>query len=82
MCKALIASNVAGCREIVKDGINGFLCEHKDAASLAAKMEQYYHLPAAAKNAMGIAGREIVMQYFTKEIITNIYLSKLNSLTV
>ncbi|MEO5592858.1 MAG: glycosyltransferase family 4 protein [Chitinophagaceae bacterium] len=82
MCKALIASDVAGCREIVKDGINGFLCEQKDAVSLAAKMEQYYNLPAAAKKAMGIAARETVMQYFTNEIISNIYLSKLDSLIV
>ncbi len=80
MCKALIASDVAGCREIVKDGINGFLCQPQNAVSLAEKMEQYYHLSAQEKNNMGMAGRELVMKYFTKEIVTEIYLSKLNSL--
>jgi glycosyltransferase involved in cell wall biosynthesis len=80
MCKAIIANDVAGCREIVKNGINGFLCHQKDAADLAAKMEQYYILPAASKNVMGMAGRAIVMEHFTKEIITAIYLSKLENL--
>ena len=81
MCKALVASDVAGCREIVKDRINGFLCHKKDAGDLAAKMEQYYNLTVEEKIAMGMAGREIVMKHFTKEIITDIYLSKLESLT-
>jgi glycosyltransferase involved in cell wall biosynthesis len=81
MCKALIASDVAGCREIVKDGLNGFLCNHKDAVSLAVKIEKYYNMPASEKNSMGLAGREMVLQHFKTEIITDIYLSKLNSLT-
>jgi glycosyltransferase involved in cell wall biosynthesis len=80
MGKALIASNVAGCREIVKDGVNGFLCTHRDAVDLAAKMEQYYNLSPTAKLAMGRAGREMVMKQFKSEIVTDIYLSKLNRL--
>ena len=80
MCKALIASDVAGCREIVKDSINGFLCQQKDADNLAEKMEQYYNLDPQTKTWMGMAGREMVMKHFTKEIVTNIYLSKLESL--
>lgn len=81
MCKALVASDVAGCREIVKDKINGFLCREKDANDLAAKMEQYYHLEAKEKTAMGMTGREMVLKHFTKEIITEIYLSKLDMFT-
>ncbi|MEP6746360.1 MAG: glycosyltransferase family 4 protein [Bacteroidota bacterium] len=80
MCKALIATDVAGCREIVQDNINGFLCNQKDAASLAEKMEKYYHLPAAEKKTMGLKGRQIVLQHFTAEIVTNIYIDKLNNL--
>ncbi|MFT3936059.1 MAG: glycosyltransferase family 4 protein [Chitinophagaceae bacterium] len=80
MCKAIIASDVAGCREIVKDGINGFLCKAKNAEDLAVKMEKYCSLTDAEKHAMGMAGREIVMSHFTKEIITGIYINKLQSL--
>ena len=81
MCKALIATDVAGCTEIVKDNFNGFLCNPKDAASLAEKMEKYCHLPATEKKAMGLAGRQMVLQHFTIGIVTNIYLDKLNNLT-
>ncbi|MEP7278162.1 MAG: glycosyltransferase family 4 protein [Bacteroidota bacterium] len=80
MCKALIASNVPGCRQIVADGQNGFLCHPKDAADLAAKMEQYYRLPATDKTAMGLAGRAMILKHFTSEIITDIYIRKLDSL--
>ena len=78
MCKALIATDVAGCREVIRDGVNGLLCREKDPADLAAKMEIYCALPAAEKKAMGMAGRELVLDHFTQEIVTGIYLAKLN----
>jgi len=78
MCKALIATDVAGCREVIRDGVNGLLCREKDPADLAAKMETYCALPAAEKKAMGMAGRELILDHFTQEIVTGIYLAKLN----
>ncbi len=81
MCKALIATDVPGCRQLVKDGLNGYLCPQKDAAALAAVMEKYFHLPAPAKKQMGLAGRELVTQQYTQEIISDIYLKKLDELT-
>jgi glycosyltransferase involved in cell wall biosynthesis len=80
MCKALIATDVPGCRQIIRNGLNGFLCLEKDPADLAAKMETYCMLPAAEKKAMGLAGRELVLSHFTQEIVTGIYLEKLNVL--
>ena len=79
MCKALIAADTAGCREIISDGVNGYLCVNKDGADLAEKMEKYYHLSAEQKKQMGVEGRNKVLAHFTKEIITGIYLEKLNS---
>jgi len=81
MCKALIASDVAGCRAIVKNAVNGFLCEPQNADDLAKKMEQYYHLPAAEKTALGVAGRDMVLANFTQEMISGIYVNKLYELT-
>jgi glycosyltransferase involved in cell wall biosynthesis len=80
MCKTLITTDTAGCRDIVGEGVNGYLCTEKDADSLAETMRQYYRLPPAAKQQMGMEGRKKVLQYFKKEIITGIYLDKINTL--
>jgi glycosyltransferase involved in cell wall biosynthesis len=80
MCKALIAADTAGCRSVIGEGVNGYLCREKDGADLAETMETYYHLPAPAKKKMGLAGRDKVLRSFTKEIITGIYMEKINTL--
>lgn len=81
MCKALIATDTAGCRAIIQEGINGYLCREKDASHLAEKMSAYYHLPPAEKTKMGLEGRKIIMQTFTNDIVTGIYLEKITTLT-
>ena len=80
MCKALIASDTPGCRELIDDGVNGYLARNKDAKDLAGKMEKYVHLSAAEKEKMGLEGRKKVIADFTQEIVTKIYLDKLNAL--
>jgi glycosyltransferase involved in cell wall biosynthesis len=82
MCKALIATDTAGCRAVIDEGVNGYLCKVRDGISLAEKMTAYYRLNASAKTAMGKAGREKVLRRFTNEIITAIYLDKINTLSV
>jgi glycosyltransferase involved in cell wall biosynthesis len=77
MAKALIAADTPGCRTLIDDGITGYLCRAKDGADLARKMTDYYHLPAAAKRQMGLAGREKVLRDFTCEHILGIYLQKI-----
>ena len=82
MCKALIAADTAGCRAIIEDGVNGWLCRVKDGADLAEKMTAYYHLPADAKKRMGIAARKKVLENYTRERVTLIYLDKINALRI
>jgi glycosyltransferase involved in cell wall biosynthesis len=77
MAKALIAADTPGCRTIVEDGHNGYLCRPKDGADLARKMTEFYHLPATAKRQMGVAGRDKVLLNFTRERVLDIYLEKI-----
>lgn len=79
MCKALIATDVAGCRELIRNGVNGYLCKKKDWADLAGKMEKYYQLPAAEKRQMGIEGRNWILERFNRDRIVDIYLDKINA---
>jgi glycosyltransferase involved in cell wall biosynthesis len=78
MCKALIATDTPGCRALIDEAVNGYLCREKDAADLAKKMAVYYHLPAEAKIKMGLAGREKVLSAFTQEKVAAIYQEKIN----
>jgi glycosyltransferase involved in cell wall biosynthesis len=80
MCKGLIATDTPGCRAIVKEGVNGFLCKARNAEDLADAMEKFYHLPTQEKRKMGLAGRALIMENFTGDIVTNIYLEKIKAL--
>lgn len=80
MCKFLIATDTAGCRDIITDTENGYLCKVKDAQDLAAKMEAYYHLPAPQKYSMGIKGREKITAQYRQEIVAGIYQQKIHTL--
>ncbi|HNC38592.1 MAG TPA: glycosyltransferase family 4 protein [Chitinophagaceae bacterium] len=74
MARPLIATDVTGCREIVDDGINGFLCKVKDGKDLAHKMEKMINLTATQRDEMGKRGREKMIKEFDKKIVIQRYL--------
>lgn len=75
MARPLIASDVAGCRDVVEHGVNGFLCRPRDAVDLARRMLQMIRLPAARRLAMGESGRRKVTAQFDEEIVIAKYLA-------
>ncbi len=74
MAKPIITTNVAGCKDVVDDGINGYLCQVKNTKDLACKMEMMINLSAKQKIAMGLAGREKMIKEFDEKIVINKYL--------
>ncbi len=62
----VVATNVGGNAEAVKDGVNGFLVPSDDPAALSAAITQLLSDPSQAK-AMGIAGKALAAEYFTTE---------------
>lgn len=77
MERPIIASNVPGCREIVMDGVNGFLCEVQNTSSLIACMMHMLALPEEARNVFGKNGRELVHRLYDEKIIIQLYKEKL-----
>lgn len=65
--RPLITSNIPGCREAVKDGISGFLCERKNTDSLLEAMMRVIMLSADKRAQMGCAGRKLMEETFGKE---------------
>ncbi len=66
--KAIIASDIPGCREIVQDGKNGLLVPARDAQNLAKAILSLLNEPAKIA-AFGEAGREIVCREFEESKI-------------
>lgn len=80
MGRPLIATDVPGCREVVEDGVNGFLCSVRDAASLASAIRRFAELPAAERLAMGQSARNKVQERFSEEFVIRAYLDVLAGL--
>ena len=74
MAKPLIATDVPGCRHVVEEGRNGFLCAPRDSASLAAAMIRMARLPVEARLALGGAGRRLIESEFDERIVFDRYL--------
>lgn len=62
--RPVVATSVPGCREIVRDGDNGFLVPRKDPVRLAKAVKMLLD-NAALRARMGLRGREIVMREFS-----------------
>jgi glycosyltransferase involved in cell wall biosynthesis len=75
LAKPLIAADSPGSRDIVDDGVNGFLCRPRDAEDLATKMRAMLSLDAVSRTRMGEAGREKVCREFDERIVIDRYLN-------
>ena len=77
MGKPLITTDNVGCRDVVVDGETGWLCPVKDAAALADCMVQLVAMPAADRQAMGMAGRRFIVDKFDEKKVVAHYLATL-----
>jgi glycosyltransferase involved in cell wall biosynthesis len=66
--RPLIASNVAGCRDVCHDGVNGILVEPRDPVQLAEAITSLLAAPDLQRR-YGAAGRSLVEEYFSVEHI-------------
>jgi glycosyltransferase involved in cell wall biosynthesis len=74
MARPIVTSDSVGCRDVVDDGVNGYLCKPKDASDLADKMGRIVTMSPADREAMGLRGREKVERQFDEEIVIRKYL--------
>jgi len=65
----IVATNVPGCNEIVKDGINGFLCEPKDSYSLKEAILKLINMQNNDRLLMGKKGRVIAQEKFDEKYV-------------
>ena len=73
-CRPIITTNRSGCREVIDDGINGYIVEQKNTKDLIEKIEKFIALPHEMKKEMGLAGREKVEREFDRTIVVDKYI--------
>lgn len=81
MAKPLIATDVPGCRHVVEDGRNGFLCDVKSGKSLSEAMLKMHECSKEEIQAFGEQSRALVEEKFDEEIVVERYLHWIFKLT-
>jgi glycosyltransferase involved in cell wall biosynthesis len=73
LAKPIITTSVPGCKDVVDDGVNGYLCEVKDSGSLSDKMKRMILLTSEQRKEMGEKGREKVIVEFDEKLVISKY---------
>ena len=76
--RPIITTDRPGCREIVEDGVNGFVVKQRDAHDVILKIEQFIALPHEKKCEMGLAARRKVEREFDRNIVVKAYLEEIS----
>lgn len=78
--RPIITTDRSGCREVIEDGVNGFMVKQRDSEDLIKKMEKFLALSYEQKKLMGLAGRVKVEHEFDREIVIDAYLKEMEAL--
>lgn len=75
--RPIITTDRSGCREVVEDGINGYMITQKSTQALIDAIEKFLRLSYEQRKKMGLAGREKVEKEFDRRIVVNAYMQEL-----
>jgi glycosyltransferase involved in cell wall biosynthesis len=65
----VVATDVPGCRHVVQHGVNGLLCEVRDAVALEQAMGAVLAMAAGERDLMGAEGRRVVEETFSEDVV-------------
>ena len=80
MGRPIITTKVEGCKEVVDDGVNGYLCNARDDKDLAEKMKIMLTTSSKDIVQMGLSGRKKMEKEFDEKIVINMYLLIVNKI--
>lgn len=78
--KPIITTNTPGCKDVVKDNVNGFLCEVKNSDSLKEQIIKMSKLSEEQRIEMGKKGREKIENEFEESVVINKYMDYIDKL--
>ena len=77
--RPIITTDRSGCREVVEDGVNGFMVKQRDSQDLIEKIGKFLALTHEEKKQMGLAGRAKVEKEFDRQIVVEAYLKEMEN---
>lgn len=77
--RPIITTDRPGCREVVEDGVNGYMIPQRDTVKLIDAVERFLLLSNEQRRNMGIAAREKAEREFDRKIVVEKYLDELKS---
>lgn len=78
MSKPIITTDIAGCKDMVEEGVNGFLCKPRDVESLVEAIKKFMRLDPAQRKEMGARSRAIAESKFDVMDVIRVYESIIN----
>ncbi|SFB00963.1 galacturonosyltransferase [Lentibacillus halodurans] len=75
--RPIITTNRSGCREIVDDGVNGYIVEQENTQDLIDKIEMFLNLSHEKKEQMGRVGRKKVEKEFDRQMVVDAYMKEI-----
>ena len=82
MCRPIITTDVVGCRDVVEDGVNGYLCLPKNSDDLARKIVQMIELTPDKRKQMGVQGRTKVEREFDERVVISRYFAVISEIAM
>lgn len=76
----IITTKAPGCRDVVEEMFNGFLCEVKSKDSLEKAIYSIISLSESKRLEYGVNGRKKVINEFSSKIVNKIYIDKINKI--
>lgn len=74
MGRPIVTSDSVGCRDVVDNGENGYLCKPRDASDLAEKMSLILEMSYQERSEMGEKSRRKMEKEFDEKIVIGKYL--------
>lgn len=74
--RPIITTDRSGCREVIDDGVNGYMIPCKNVRKLVEAIDKFMKLSNDERKKMGIAGREKVEKEFDRKIVVNSYVDE------
>lgn len=75
--RPIITTDRSGCREVVEDGVNGYMIPQKNSEKLVEAIEKFLSLTNEEKKNMGLAARAKVEREFDRQIVVEAYMKEI-----